>query len=220
MPRIIKPAKGTFTTADITVDSSGRIIAASTGSADSTPIHPTDTAASGPASGTYTAASNVNVAQIYLRGGGGGGAGSSTNQPGANAKGGDGGNGGFGLWAVPVTQPYSAPYSVGAPGNAGSQNSPGGAGGATNFVAPGPTTYAANGGNGGTRGPTPAPTKDGSVGTISPAPEALADFTSSTVGRATYPVIGFGDGGTGKQISPQGPGNAGDAGSLIVYDNE
>ena len=33
MPRIIKPAVGTFTTADITVDSSGRIIAASTGSA-------------------------------------------------------------------------------------------------------------------------------------------------------------------------------------------
>ena len=33
MPKIIKPAKGTFTTADITVDSSGRIIAASTGSA-------------------------------------------------------------------------------------------------------------------------------------------------------------------------------------------
>ena len=33
MPKIIKPANGSFTTADITVDSSGRIIAASTGSA-------------------------------------------------------------------------------------------------------------------------------------------------------------------------------------------
>ena len=220
MPKIIKPAKGTFTTADITVDSSGRIIAASTGSAASTPIHPTDTAATGPASGNYTAANNVNVAQIYLRGGGGGGAGSGANQPGANSAGGNGGNGGYGLWAVPVTHPYSAPYSVGAPGNAGPSNQNAGAGGASNFTAPGPTVYAANGGNGGTRGPTPAPTAPGNVGTISPAPEAIADFTSSTAGRATYPIIGFGDGGTKKQIAPQSSGNAGGAGAVVVYDNE
>jgi len=31
MPKIIKPAKGSFTTADITIDSSGRVIAASSG---------------------------------------------------------------------------------------------------------------------------------------------------------------------------------------------
>ena len=64
MPKIIKSAKGTFTTADITIDSSGRVVAASTGSAASTPIHPTDTAATGPASGNYTAANNVNVAHV------------------------------------------------------------------------------------------------------------------------------------------------------------
>lgn len=220
MPRIIKPAKGTFTTADITVDSSGRIIAASTGSADSTPIHPTNIATGGPASGNYTAASNVNVTQVYLRGGGGGGAGSSNPNPGPTVGGGNGGNGGFGLWAIPVTQPFSAPYSVGAGGNAGPANSPGGAGGASSFTAPGPTVYQANGGNGGTRGPTPQPTAPGNVGTISPAPEALADFTTNQAGRDGYPVVGFGDGGTKKQINPQGAGNAGGAGSLVIYDNE
>ena len=31
MPKIIKPAKGTFTTADITVDGTGRVVAASSG---------------------------------------------------------------------------------------------------------------------------------------------------------------------------------------------
>ena len=33
MPKIIKPAKGTFTTADITIDGSGRVISAASGSA-------------------------------------------------------------------------------------------------------------------------------------------------------------------------------------------
>ena len=33
MPRIIKSAKGTFSTADITIDSSGRVVTAATGSA-------------------------------------------------------------------------------------------------------------------------------------------------------------------------------------------
>ena len=35
MPRIIKPVKGSFTTADVTIDSSGRVIAATSGSAGS-----------------------------------------------------------------------------------------------------------------------------------------------------------------------------------------
>ena len=31
MPRIIKPAKGTFTSSTVTIDSSGRVIAAASG---------------------------------------------------------------------------------------------------------------------------------------------------------------------------------------------
>ena len=58
MPKIIKPAKGTFTTADITVDSSGRIIAASTGSAGGTFISATG--------GTITSEGDYNnTAYVY-----------------------------------------------------------------------------------------------------------------------------------------------------------
>ena len=66
MPRIIKSAKGTFTTADITVDSSGRVVTAATGSAGGgVDVVRATTTAGG--SGTYTAPNNANNASIFLK---------------------------------------------------------------------------------------------------------------------------------------------------------
>jgi hypothetical protein len=122
MTKIIKSAKGTFTSADITVDSSGRVISAASGSGGG------DTGAlvlkdviGGPASGTYTANANAKSVYVMAIGGGGGGNQSSF-----------GGYGGFGTYFEDISGSpgYSAPYSVGAGGNMG------GTGGTTTFTSP------------------------------------------------------------------------------------
>ena len=74
MPRIIKPAKGTFTAANITVDSSGRVVTAASGAAAAnmilTGIH---TAPQSGAQSNHVTSANTNKMHVYLRGGGGGG---------------------------------------------------------------------------------------------------------------------------------------------------
>ena len=79
MPKIIKPAKGTFTTADITVDSSGRIVAAATGSAGGGVNVAKNFFDTG--SGTWTANANATSASAFIKGGGGGGGGFQNNVP-------------------------------------------------------------------------------------------------------------------------------------------
>ena len=196
MPKIIKPAKGTFTTADITVDSSGRIIAASTGSAGGTFISATG--------GTITSEGDYKVHKftsdanfvvtsvgsgdpesaivdyVVLAGGGGGGSGQT-------GKGGGGGGGGYRSSGVSfadnrgsgTTLPVSAsprtyPVVVGAGGSGTS--SPGGAGG-----------------NGG----------DSSFSTIT------SEGSGGGGGNHSAPTGNFGSGGGGGRIPPatDGPGN-------------
>ena len=169
MPRIIKPASGTFTTADITVDSSGRIIAASTGTAGGgNMVRTFDKAADGTA--TFTAQPGSTKIHVYLRGAGGGGGGGQGGQPGKS-----GGNGAFGFFNVPISQPYSVPYTLGAGGSGGAPpNGTGQAGAASSFN----TNLVANGGNAG--GGTPG--SDGTNGTLQNETYAFIDgnpFTDS-----------------------------------------
>ena len=92
MPRIIKSAKGSFTAATITVDGSGRVIAAADGSAGGKGFVYA-TGAANNETVTYTA-SPLATGDIYgaLVGGGGGGG------QGSGSGGAPGGRGGFGVF--------------------------------------------------------------------------------------------------------------------------
>tara|TARA_R100001132_G_scaffold10471_1_gene10043 strand:- start:789 stop:1475 length:687 start_codon:yes stop_codon:yes gene_type:complete len=169
MPRIIKPAVGAFTTADISVDSSGRIYKASSGTGGSAPNLLT-TMLQGPATATFTANPATTKIQLYMRGAGGGGGGVD----GSSNASGFGGDGGFGVWSIPVSQPYAVPYAIGV-GVARSGNTvPGQAGGASTWN----TNLIANGGNGGGRysGGNYTP---GSPGDCD-APEVTVDYSQPT----------------------------------------
>lgn len=123
---------GSYTSASITVDSQGRITAASSGSAGAGMGIPT-LEVYGPSSGTYTATPTASRLGVYMWAGGG--AGSNNGQ--------SGGSGGYGFYNKVITQPFSQPYSVGAGGNF--PGGAGNAGGATNFTNVGTV----NGGAGG-----------------------------------------------------------------------
>jgi hypothetical protein len=167
MPRIIKPTPGTFTTADITVDSSGRIIAASTGTAGGgNMVRTFDQGADGTA--TFTAQPGTSKLHLYIRGGGGGGGGGVGGQVGKI-----GGHGGFGFFNVPVSQPYSVPYTIGAGGSGGAPpNQTGQAGAASSFN----TNLVANGGSGGGGAPGSA----GSPGTLQNETYAFIDGNTAS----------------------------------------
>ena len=197
-----------YTAASITVDADGRITAASSGSAGAgmgIPVQYTI----GPASGTFTAAAGANRLGIYMvaAGGGGGGAQNNNAQPG-----GLGGQGGFGFYNKPITQPFAQPYSVGGGGTAGVNNgnpgTAGGAGGATNFTNVGTV----NGGSGGNGGSNSA----GNTGAAGNAPGASLTYNNSSFGFGRT----FGTGGDGgSQSNPGTPMTAGNAGALLIFDN-
>ena len=163
MPRIIKPAVGSFTASNITIDSSGRVISASSGAGAANMVRTHADALDG--TRTFTAQPGSSKLHVYLRGAGGGGGGGLGGQVGSY-----GGYGGFGFFNVPITQPYSAPYTIGAGGTGGQspghssgfQN--GSAGAATSFN----TNLVANGGagGGGNAGPQPGPSAAGTSGTL------------------------------------------------------
>jgi hypothetical protein len=207
-----------YTAASITVDADGRITAASSGSAGAGMGIPTRYTV-GPSSGTHTAAPTANRLGVYMHAGGGGGGGGS----GTNRNGGTGGQGVFGFYNKPITQPFAQPFAVGAAGNAGNAGGPpggagavGGAGGATNFTNVGTV----NGGNGGNGAPTNANGNPGSAGS---APGA----------SLTYPVVSFVVGGSFSVAgnpgnpgtpsmegqNPSNPGNAGGSGVLVIFEN-
>lgn len=136
MPKIIKSAKGSYTATDITVDSSGRVITASSGSGGESQFALT---AAKTTDGNFTHAINpaTTSVQAFLVGGSGGG----------GAEGSPSGGGACGLIAGPQAAPFSQPVTVGG----------GGAGRNDSGVA---TVYAnfgtANGGQAGGQGPQPS----------------------------------------------------------------
>ena len=155
MPRIIKPAVGSFTASNITVDSSGRIVAASSGAGEANMVKTFARGTNGTT--TFTAQPTTTKLHLYMSGGGGGGGGANPYQTGK-----DGGVAGFGFFNVPVSQPFSVPFTVGAGGTGGTNTGPGGNPGSAGTASSFNTNLVANGGNGG--GGTPG--SDGTPGTL------------------------------------------------------
>jgi hypothetical protein len=92
---------------------------------------------------TFTAQPTTTKLHLYLSGAGGGGGGGV---PAGSGR--DGGMGGFGFFNVPVSQPFSVPYTIGAGGTGGTNTGTGNngsAGQASSFN----TNLVANGGGGG-----------------------------------------------------------------------
>ena len=147
-----------YTAASITVDADGRITAASSGSAGAGMGIP-KLSASGPASGTFTAAANANRLAVYMvAGGGNSGNPMSSGMCDPPAQGGPGGVGGFGFFNKPISAPFSQPYSIG------------GAAGATNFTNVGTVNQGSTGNN--------ANLSPGNTGAAGNAPGASLAYSS------------------------------------------
>jgi len=203
----------TYTAATITVDADGRITSASSGSAGAG-AGVLKLYTSGPASGTFTAAPTANRLLVYAAGGGAGGG----VNPGGTVQ--NGGNGGFGFWNVPVTAPYSAPYSIGGGGNSGLYGGQSGnAGGATNLgtvaTANGGTGAAPGGLNGNAPGSTISFTK-GQTSFFDGSPQLyVAGGGCSPLQSLSNNSYGSGSGVT----APDRRALGSTPGVLIVYDN-
>lgn len=240
MPRIIKSAKGTFNSATVTVDSSGRVIAGESGSGGA--VMTPKLYATGPASGTYNSNGNQMIAYAASGGGGGGGASRDAGNPNpANRRAGPGGFGIVGIFTSDITPPFSQPYAVGGPGSAGSNahgNSAtdGTAGGTTSIA----NLFSLNGGNGGNRTNVTQGANPGNPGTIGSgtfiAQQTVInannhELTSiSQIGNPSdlttrregflLSANAFATGGVGAEQSPGEVGSqSGKKGALLVFDN-
>ena len=240
MPRIIKSAKGTFNSATVTVDSSGRVIAGESGSGGA--VMTPKLYATGPASGTYNSNGNQMIAYAASGGGGGGGASRDAGNPNpANRRAGPGGFGIVGIFTSDITPPFSQPYAVGGPGSAGSNahgnSATDGAAGGTTSIA---NLFSLNGGNGGNRTNVTQGANPGNPGTIgsgtfiaqqtviNPNNHELTDI--SQIGNPSdlttlregflLSANAFATGGVGAEQSPGEVGSqSGKKGALLVFDN-
>tara|TARA_Y100001972_G_scaffold70395_1_gene85747 strand:+ start:87 stop:764 length:678 start_codon:yes stop_codon:yes gene_type:complete len=224
MPRIIKSAKGTFNSSTITVDSSGRIVDASSG-AGAAVMKPV-LYAEGPASGTFN--SNGNQVTVYAASGGGGGAGMSETGS-QNVFGGDGGYGVQGIFTSDITPPFSQPYAVGGGGpngnpGGGSSGNDGGAGGATSIA----NLFSLNAGNGGNNGAENQNGQDGNPGSVGSGSflrsvnfSANHDLNNTITNTFTFGLSSsYGSRGQGGQRNQHGMSVAsGRKGLLYVFDN-
>tara|TARA_R100000664_G_C2755110_1_gene142757 strand:- start:2567 stop:3214 length:648 start_codon:yes stop_codon:yes gene_type:complete len=214
MPRIIKPAKGTFTSSTVTIDSSGRVIAAASG-AGAAVMKPALIDSTDGSTGTFT--SNGNKLIVFGVGAGGGGGGATSNS------GGRGGNGMSGLFVADITPPFSEPYAVGNAGGGGSPNpgQPGQAGTATSLA----NIFSVNGGN---RGDGGQGTQTGDSGNSGNVGSGTVITGGSTAIPGKYPfftsnansggeAVNVGSGGSGG--SSFGGGSQGSSGAILIYDN-
>ena len=202
MPRIIKPSTGAFTTADISVDSSGRVYSVSSGSGGAQPMNML-LAAGGPAAANITTNPGTSQVLAYCGGGGGGAGGQNSANPSIwQQSGGTGGAGGWGFHTLAVTGGTTLAYNVGAAGTAGTPGNTGttgGTGGATTLTNVG-TSNGGIGGNGGrTAGVQGTTGSQGSApGGVAMARGLMVDEAVLTGGGpkvtnvpATVPVVGF-----------------------------
>ena len=220
MPRIIKSAKGTFTTSTVTIDSSGRVISAATGSAGGANQVPALMVTDG-TNGAYTASNNANFGLAYVYGGGGGGGGGGNYPGNEGGDGGPGGEGALGVFGFPISGGESHNYTIGGGGSGGTSAGPitngnaGSAGQATTLTNIG----TANGGGGGGGGPR----QGGNVNTPGNAGTAPGSLFVSAVIDAKKVHSGgvpYGGGGAGgPQGNPGGTGQTGSGGALFIYEN-
>ncbi len=204
----------TYTAATITVDADGRITSASSGSGGAGGFLMTNFI-TGPASGTFTKNPATNYAVVHAAGAQSGPGGNT--EPGQGI-GGIGGFGGFSYFNIPMTGPYSVPYTVGAAGNAGANQTPntnaqaGNAGGVTNFS--GPATFTTNAGTAGNG--SPAPTINGNPGSRG---NAAPGTSFSVPASAAVAFVGNQAIGTNVNMPNSVPVIGGGAGLLIIYEN-
>ena len=239
MPRIIKPAVGSFTTADITVDSSGRIIDASTGVTGGTfitatggtittvgdyKVHTFKTSGTFTVTAVGTGAPESDKVEYVVVGGGGGGA------CGQSAPGGGGGAGGYRSSGISYTDNRATneritvtaqayPITVGAGGSGATLNQAGGSGGTSSF-----STITSGGGGGGAVN-SDAPSAAGSGGgggkngpnSGGPAPSSPTTPEQGHPGQPNGP--GHTTGGTagGGANGTSDPGNNSAMGGVICY---
>ena len=222
MPKIIKPvAKGDFTAATISVDSQGRVVTASSGSAGSEGFQPT-LLSQGPSSGTFTADSNSNRIVIYASSGSGGEGGNANP---AQRSGGRGGCGAFAVYSHPISAPFSEAYAVGGRGNTGSGGgnaNPGGAGGTTSLA----NVFNINGGGAGNGANNSSPGSNGSAGSISNSPVSATfsaagnNINSSDTARYMVPVKSGIAYPAGMSPGALGSYNIGQPGDLVILENK
>ena len=184
-----------YTVASITVGADGRITAASSGTASGGGAATLRFFSAGPATGNFVANPTATKLGVYIAAGGGGGSTSVL-----------GGNGGFGYWNVPVTAPFSAPYSIGAGGTFNSGGNSGNPGGNTNLTNIG-TANAGGGANSGSSGNAP-----GSIVNLTASPFLGGPLLPGDCNNFAY---GWGKGGANNY-----PGYSyGNPGVLVIYDN-
>ena len=215
-----------YTAATITVDADGRITAASSGSAGAGMGIPT-LYSQGPSSGTFTASPSTNRMAVYMYAGGGAGASQVPGGLGGQTL--RGGDGAYGFYNKPITQPFSQPYSVGG-GGTGPGSSPGNAGGNTTLTNVGTV----NGGTGATKNPNGS----GNSGSAGNAPGAALtpgyNFRVGPIESFPYAAgqgpdrggggmkVFFGCKGQGSIMSFMEGGttnDGGNPGALIIFEN-